>query len=298
MLKTDLCGVELKNPVIAASGTFGFGREFEPYLDLNEIGGISTKGLTYNSKQGNTGQRIHETPAGIMNSIGLQNPSVKSFIETELDFMKQYSAEIIVNLGGNNIDDYINGAKLLEETDINIIELNISCPNVKEGGMAFGIKCESAYYVVKEIKNVSSKKIMVKLSPNADDLVRVATECERAGADALSLVNTFNALAIDIYKRKAVFDNITAGLSGPCIKPIALRMVRDVYKAVSIPVVGMGGIMDYKDAIEFIMAGATAIQVGTANFINPLVMPEIANGIENFMIENNIKNLEEIRGII
>lgn len=298
MLKTDLCGVTLKNPVIAASGTFGFGREFEPYLDLNQLGGISTKGLTYHSKQGNTGQRIHETAAGIMNSIGLQNPSVKSFIEDDLEFMKNFKSEIIVNLGGNNIDDYVNGALLLEDTDINIIELNISCPNVKEGGMAFGIKCESAFYVVSEIKKVSTKKIMVKLSPNADDLVRVATECERAGADALSLVNTFNALAIDINKRKAVFDNITAGLSGPCIKPIALRMVRDVYKSVNIPVVGMGGIMNATDAIEFIMAGSTAIQVGTANFINPRIMIEIINGIEEFMSKEGIKNLDEIRGII
>lgn len=298
MLKTDLCGITLKNPVIAASGTFGFGREFEPYLDLNELGGISTKGLTYHSKQGNTGQRIHETPAGIMNSIGLQNPSVKSFIENDLPFMKNFESEIIVNLGGNNIDDYINGALLLEDTDINIIELNISCPNVKEGGMAFGIKCESAFYVVSEIKKVSSKKIMVKLSPNADDLVRVATECERAGADALSLVNTFNALAIDIKKRKAVFDNITAGLSGPCIKPIALRMVREVFKSVDIPVVGMGGIMNASDAIEFIMAGSTAIQVGTANFLNPRVMIEIIKGIEEFMLNEGIKSLEEIKGII
>lgn len=298
MLRTNICGVELKNPVIAASGTFGFGREFEPYIDLNELGGISTKGLTYVSKQGNTGQRIHETAAGIMNSIGLQNPSVKSFIENDLEFMKQFSSKIIVNLGGNNIDDYIKGAQLLEDTDINIIELNISCPNVKEGGMAFGIKCESAFFVVSEIKKVSTKKIMVKLSPNADDVVRVATECERAGADALSLVNTFNALAIDIKRRKAIFDNITAGLSGPCIKPIALRMVRDVYKAVDIPVIGMGGIMNANDAIEFIMAGSTAIQVGTANFINPKVMIEIINGMKDFMTNEGIKSLDEIRGII
>ncbi|MDO5690493.1 MAG: dihydroorotate dehydrogenase [Tissierellia bacterium] len=298
MLKTNLCGIEFKNPVIAASGTFGFGREFAPYMDLNLLGGISTKGLTLHAKQGNIGQRIHETPAGIMNSIGLQNPSVESFIRDELAYMQGFDTQILVNLGGNNLQEYLEGARLLEETDIRIIELNISCPNVKEGGMAFGIRCESAYEVVKAVREVSSKVLMVKLSPNADGIISVATECERAGADALSLVNTFNALAIDIYRRKPIFENVTAGLSGPCIKPIALRMTREVAQAVSIPVVGMGGIMNFEDAIEFIMAGATAIQVGTANFIEPRVMLEIIEGMEEFMRRENISDLSEIRGII
>lgn len=298
MLKTNLCGIELKNPVIAASGTFGNGREFSEFFDLSLLGGISSKGVTLKAKDGNPGLRIHETTGGIMNSIGLQNPSVKVFIERELPFMEQFDTEIIVNLGGNSLEDYVEGAKLLEKTNIKIIELNISCPNVKEGGMAFGLNCEDAYTVVSAVRKVNSKKLMVKLSPNAHNLVEVAKECERAGADALSLVNTFNALAIDIYRRKPVFENITAGLSGPCIKPIALRMVREVSKAVSLPVVGLGGIMNYKDAIEFIMAGATAIQVGTANFVNPQVMLEIIDGMEKFMKEQNIKSLDEIRGII
>lgn len=298
MLKTNLCGIELKNPVIGASGTFGNGREFAEFYDLSLLGGICSKGATLHKKDGNPGQRIFETRSGIMNSIGLQNPSVEVFIERELPFMENLGTEIFVNLGGNTLEDYVEGAKLLDKTKINFIELNISCPNVKEGGMAFGMNCQDAALVVSKVREVTDKKLMVKLSPNANDLVAVGRECEKAGADCLSLVNTFNALAIDIYRRKAVFENITAGLSGPAIKPIALRMVREVSKAVSIPVVGLGGIMDYKDAIEFIMAGATAIQVGTANFINPQVMPEIIRDMEKFMEEQNIKSLDEIRGII
>lgn len=298
MIKTNLCGIELKNPVIAASGTFGNGVEFSEYIDISKLGAISSKGLTLHPKDGNKGQRIYETSSGIMNSIGLQNPSVAGFIKDDLPIMEKFGTEIIVNLGGNTLEEYIEGAKLLEDTNINMIELNISCPNVKEGGMAFGMFCDDANLVVREVRKVTSKKLMVKLSPNAHNLVEVALECEKAGADALSLVNTFNALAIDIFKRKAVFSNITAGLSGPCIKPIALRMVREVYKEVNIPVVGIGGISNYKDAVEFIMAGATAIQVGTANFVNPQVMIEIINDIKQFMINENIKSLDEIRGII
>lgn len=298
MIKTNLCGIELKNPVIAASGTFGNGVEFSEYIDISKLGAVSSKGLTLHPKDGNKGQRIYETSSGIMNSIGLQNPSVAGFIKDDLPIMEKFGTEIIVNLGGNTLEEYIEGAKLLENTNINMIELNISCPNVKEGGMAFGMFCDDANLVVREVRKVTSKKLMVKLSPNAHNLVEVALECEKAGADALSLVNTFNALAIDIFKRKAVFSNITAGLSGPCIKPIALRMVREVYKEVNIPVVGIGGISNYKDAVEFIMAGATAIQVGTANFVNPQVMIEIINDMKQFMINENIKSLDEIRGII
>lgn len=298
MVKTNLCGIELKNPVIAASGTFGNGVEFSEYIDISKLGAVSSKGLTLHPKDGNKGQRIYETSSGIMNSIGLQNPSVAGFIKDDLPIMEKFGTEIIVNLGGNTLEEYIEGAKLLENTNINMIELNISCPNVKEGGMAFGMFCDDANLVVREVRKVTSKKLMVKLSPNAHNLVEVALECEKAGADALSLVNTFNALAIDIFKRKAVFSNITAGLSGPCIKPIALRMVREVYKEVNIPVVGIGGISNYKDAVEFIMAGATAIQVGTANFVNPQVMIEIINDMKQFMINENIKSLDEIRGII
>lgn len=298
MLEVDICGVKFKNPVIAASGTFGFGREFNEYIDLNKLGAISTKGLTYYEKDGNTGIRIHETPSGIMNSIGLQNPSVEVFIKEDLPFMNKFDTEILANVGGNKIDDYIKSIELINKTNIKIIELNISCPNVKEGGMAFGIKCDTAFEVVKTIRKYTDKILMVKLSPNAENIKEMAKACVCAGADSLSLVNTFNALAIDIKKRKAVFDNITAGLSGACIKPIALRMVRDVCSVVDVPVVGMGGITNYEDAIEFIMAGATAIQVGTANFLNPKVMIEIISGIEKFLKDENIKSLDEIRGII
>ncbi|MDL2311172.1 dihydroorotate dehydrogenase [Peptostreptococcaceae bacterium OttesenSCG-928-C18] len=298
MLKVNICGVELKNPVIGASGTFGFGREFEPYLDLNKLGGISTKGLTYYKKDGNPGRRIHETPSGIMNSIGLQNPSVAEFIKNDLDFMKQFSAEIIANVGGAQLEDYLKSIELINETDVRIIELNISCPNVKEGGMAFGIKCDTAFNVVKEVRKKTDKVLMVKLSPNAENIKEMAQACVEAGADSLSLVNTFNALAIDIYNRKPVFKNVTAGLSGPAIKPIAIRIVKDVHDVVDVPIVGMGGIMNWQDAVEFIMAGSTAIQVGTANFIKPDIMLDIINGIEEFMIKENIKTLDEITGII
>lgn len=298
MLKTTLCGITFKNPVIAASGTFGFGREFESYMDVSKLGGISTKGLTFFPKQGNKGQRIHETASGIMNSIGLQNPSVAGFIRDELPYMQKMGTEIIINLGGNTLEDYVNGAKLLEKEDFHFIELNISCPNVKHGGMAFGIECDSAHMVVREVRKATSKKLMVKLSPNAHNLPALAQAVADAGADCVSLVNTFNALAIDIYRKKAIFDNVTAGLSGPCIKPIALRMVREVAKAVSIPVVGMGGIMSAEDAIEFIMAGASCVQVGTANFVKPDIMMDIIEGMEAYMHKTGITSLDEIRGII
>ncbi|QPK93701.1 dihydroorotate dehydrogenase [Actinomyces sp. zg-332] len=298
MLEVDICGVKFKNPVIGASGTFGFGREFAEYMDLNRIGGISTKGLTYGGRDGNTGIRIWETPSGIMNSIGLQNPSVPTFIEEELPYMEKLDTQILANIGGSQIEDYVKSIDLIDKTNIKIIELNISCPNVKEGGMAFGIKCDSAYQIIKEVRAHTDKVLMVKLSPNAESIKDMALTCVEAGADCLSLVNTFNALAIDIHQRKAVFDNITAGLSGAAIKPIALRMVRDVYSVVDVPIVGMGGIMDYKDAIEFIMAGSTAIQVGTANFINPTVMIDIIEGMESFCEKEGIKNLKEITGII
>ena len=254
--------------------------------------------MTLNKKNGNTGIRVWETPSGLMNSIGLQNPSVKTFIENDLDFMLNSGTNILINLGGNTLNDYVEGAKLIEKTDAEIIELNISCPNIEEGGKSFGMVCNDAVTVLKAVKEVSSKKIFVKLTPNSGELVDVALACEKEGADAISMVNTFNALAIDIYKRKPVFDNITAGLSGPCIKPIALKLVRDVSQAVKIPVIGMGGICDYKDAIEFIMAGATAIQVGTYNFINTHACIDIIEGIEEFMKSQGISSLEEIRGII
>ncbi|OZV13799.1 dihydroorotate dehydrogenase B catalytic subunit [Tissierella sp. P1] len=298
MTKVNICGVELKNPVIAASGTFGFGREFEEYFSIEKLGGISTKGLTLNKRDGNKGIRIYETPSGLMNSIGLQNPGVRGFIEDELPFLEKKDTVILANLGGSTLDDYLQGIELLNNTSVHFIELNISCPNVKEGGMAFGIKCNTASEVVKEAKKLSKKPIIVKLSPNAENIKEMAYTCVEAGADGLSLVNTFNALAIDIYKRKPIFNNITAGLSGPCIKPIALRMVYEVNQVVDVPIIGIGGITTAEDAIGFIMAGAIAIQVGSGNFIKPDISVDIIRGIEDFMNKEGIKSLEEIRGII
>ncbi|APC81123.1 TPA: dihydroorotate dehydrogenase [Clostridium botulinum] len=298
MLQVNLCGKIFKNPIIAASGTFGFGEEYGEFYDVSKLGGISSKGLTLNPKDGNNGIRIHETSSGIMNSVGLQNPGVDKFIKEELPKMKKMDTVTIANVGGGYIEDYIEVIEKLNKTDVDMIELNISCPNVKHGGMAFGIKSEIAYEIVKEVKKICQKPLMVKLSPNAEDIVDMAIKCEKAGADAISLVNTFKAMAIDIKRKTPVFENITAGLSGPCIKPIALRMVYEVCKQVKIPVIGIGGICNYKDVIEFIMAGATAVQIGTTNFMNPYSAVDIIEDLENYMKKQGIKNLEEIRGII
>ncbi|MBU3090839.1 dihydroorotate dehydrogenase [Clostridium sp. CM028] len=298
MTKVELCGVHLKNPVIAASGTFGFGEEYSKYYDIGRLGGISSKGLTINEKQGNDGIRIYETRGGMLNSVGLQNPGIENFINTQLPQMQQYNTAIIANVGGGSIEEYIMAIEKLNNEAIDIVELNISCPNVKCGGMAFGIKSKVAYEAVKEIKSICKKPLMVKLSPNAEDIVDMAYKCCEAGADALSLVNTFKGMAVDIHKRKAIFNNIYAGVSGPAIKPMALRMVHEVCKAVNIPVVGMGGITSFEDAIEFIMVGAEAVQVGTANFIKPDICNDIIDGIEKYMIKEGIKDLSEIRGII
>ena len=290
--------LNFKNPVILASGTFGFGREYNEIYDIEKLGGISSKGLTLNQKDGNNGMRVFETPSGMMNSVGLENPGVQGFIDKELSFFSDLDLVRIVNLGGGTLDDYIKGAELLRGKDIDVIELNISCPNVKAGGMAFGIKNEVAREVVREVRKVVDKPLVIKLSPNAEDIVGMARVCEEEGADGVSLVNTFKALAIDINKRKPVFDNVYAGLSGPAIKPIALRMVNEVSKNIEIPVWGMGGITNANDAIEFIMAGSSCIQVGTANFVNPRIGLEIIDGIEKFMKQEGIKTLDEIRGII
>ena len=298
MLQVNLCDKTFKNPIIAASGTFGFGEEYGEFYDVSKLGGISSKGLTLNSKEGNNGIRIYETSSGIMNSVGLQNPGVDKFIREELPKMKKIDTVTIANVGGGCIEDYIEVIEKLNKTDVDMIELNISCPNVKHGGMAFGIKSEIAYEVVKKVKEICQKPLIVKLSPNAEDIVDMAIKCESAGADALSLVNTFKAMAIDIKRKTPVFENVTAGLSGPCIKPIALRMVYEVCKQVKIPVIGIGGICNYKDVIEFIMAGATAVQIGTANFMHPYSALDIIEELENYMKEEGIQTLEEIRGII
>jgi dihydroorotate dehydrogenase (NAD+) catalytic subunit len=298
MLKVNIAGVDFKNPVIAASGTFGFGDEYSKFYDLSKLGGISTKGLTLNKRQGNDGIRVFETAGGMMNSVGLQNPGVQGFIDVELPNMKKHNTIIVANLGGGTLEEYLQGTEKLNNSEVDMIELNISCPNVKQGGMAFGINADTAFEIVSEVRSICKKPLMVKLSPNAENIVEMAYRCTEAGADALSLINTVKAMAIDINKRKPVFNNTFAGLSGPAVKPIALRMVYEVCKAVNIPVVGMGGIVTGNDAIEFIMAGATAIQVGTANFMNPNSCINIINEIEEFMIKQNIKDINEIRGII
>lgn len=297
-LRVNLCGKELKNPIIMASGTFGFGREYNEIYDISVLGGVSSKGLTLEARPGNEGMRVHETPSGMMNSVGLENPGVEGFIEKELDNFSKLDLCRIVNLGGGCLEDYVKGAELLEGKNFDMIELNISCPNVKHGGMAYGIKSEVAREVVRAVKKATTKPLMVKLSPNAEDIVAMAIACQEEGADAISLVNTFKAMAIDIRNKKPVFNNVTVGLSGPAIKPIALRMVYEVAKAVTIPVVGMGGIMDANDVIEFIMAGATCVQVGTANFVNPRIGQDIIRDLNKYMDENNIASLDQIRGII
>ncbi|HDK7158394.1 TPA: dihydroorotate dehydrogenase [Clostridium botulinum] len=298
MLQVNLCGKIFKNPIIAASGTFGFGEEYGEFYDVSKLGGVSSKGLTLNPKEGNNGIRIYETSSGIINSVGLQNPGIDRFIKEELPKMKKIDTVTIANVGGGCIEDYIEVIEKLNKTDVDMIELNISCPNVKHGGMAFGIKSEIAYEVVKKVKEICQKPLIVKLSPNAEDIVDMAIKCEKAGANAISLVNTFKAMAIDIKRKTSVFENVTAGLSGPCIKPIALRMVYEVCKQVKIPVIGIGGICNYKDVIEFIMAGATAVQIGTVNFMHPYSALDIIEDLENYMKEEGIQTLEEIRGII
>ena len=297
-LSVKFGNIEFKNPLIMASGTFGFGKEYAEIYDIEKLGGISSKGLTLEKRDGNKGMRVFETPSGMMNSVGLENPGVKGFIENELQFFKKLDTVRIANLGGGTLDDYIKGVELLNDQPIDMIELNISCPNVKAGGMAFGIKNEVAREVIRAVRAKTTLPLIVKLSPNAEDIVGMAKVCEEEGADGISLVNTFKAMAIDINKKKPVFENTYAGLSGPAIKPIALRMVHEVWKAVNIPVMGMGGITTWQDAIEFIMAGATCIQVGTANFINPRIGLDIIEGIKKYMEEEGINSLDEIRGII
>lgn len=295
-LRVNLCGKTLQSPVIAASGTFGFGVEYENIVDLKKLGAVSGKGLTLEGKYGNEGERLWETPSGLINSIGLQNPGVQHFIDNELPQMLQLGCASMANLGGSTIETYEEGARLLDKTDIDFIELNISCPNVKAGGIAYGVKAESAREVVSRVRKCTSKPMIVKLSPNAENIVEMALACEEAGADGLSLVNTFQAMAIDLEKRRPVFHNVFAGLSGPAIRPIALRMVYQVCGAVKVPVVGLGGIATARDALEFLMAGATAVQVGTANFMDPKACEKIADGIADWMDAHGVKTLDEIRG--
>ncbi len=296
-LSVEIAGVPFKNPIIAASGTFGFGEEYHELYDVGCLGGISSKGLTLHPKDGNEGIRVWETASGMMNSVGLQNPGVEAFIDHGIAQMRRFGNVLIANMGGHSMEDYITGATMLSDADIDMLELNISCPNVKSGGMAFGIKAEVAREVVTAVRKVCHKPLIVKLSPNAENIVDMAIACEEAGADALSLVNTFQAMAIDIHKRKPVFNNVYAGLSGAAIKPIALRMVHSVCKKVHVPVIGIGGIYTAEDILEFVMAGAAAVQIGTVNFNNPMAGREILNNLSQLCQKEGISDINEIRGI-
>lgn len=296
-LETEYLGIKFKNPLIGASGTYGYGTDYKDYYPIDLIGGISSKGLTYIPKEGNKGIRLWETPSGLMNSIGLENPGVENFIKEGMASIISLGPKVLINLGGNSIDDYVRGAELLNESKIDLIELNISCPNVKEGGMVFGVDPQSAAEVTRKVKKVSKHKIVVKLSPNARDISEIAKAVEEAGADGISLVNTFLAMAIDIKNKRPVFENTYAGLSGPAIKPIALRMVHQAAHAVKIPVIGMGGITSYKDVIEFIMAGAKLVQIGTYNFMNPYGVKEIIEDLDDYCKRENI-NLSDLYKIL
>ena len=299
-----IAGVRFSNPVIAASGTFGYGTEYASVTAVQKLGGICSKGLTLEPRPGNQGVRLKETPSGLINSIGLENPGIPHFIEKELPTMLSLGPVTIANLSGSSIETYTQGAALLEKTAVPMIELNISCPNVKAGGMAFGLHCEDAAMVTSAVKKAApSKPLIVKLSPNAPDLIAVAEAVRKAGADALSLINTVQAISIDIEKGKPLFNNIRAGLSGPAVKPLALRLVYDLIQHMNtlpesqrIPVIALGGIATWQDAVEFIMAGAHAIQVGTATFANPTAMTEIILGLEEFMKRKGFRTLQDFRG--
>jgi dihydroorotate dehydrogenase (NAD+) catalytic subunit len=299
-LSVTIAGVRMQNPVIAASGTFGYGGEYSRFIDVSRLGGICTKGLTLNPVPGNRGVRVWETPSGLLNSIGLENPGIPVFIEKELPQMRELGPVVIANLSGATTDEYIKGAALLNSSAVDMIELNISCPNVKAGGMAFGLDPDTAGGLTTQVRrSCGNKPLMVKLSPNAPFLDKTALACVKAGADALSLVNTFKAMAIDIISRKPVFENVNAGLSGPAVKPIALRMVWELFDALrkekaEVPIIGIGGIARAEDALEFLMAGAAAIQVGTATFSRPQAMIEIIDGISRFMASLGLSCIAKI----
>ena len=297
-LKVNFLGKEFSNPLVAASGTFGFGREYSEFFDVSEIGGVCSKGLTLKPQPGNSGNRIWEAPSGVINSIGLENPGVRSFLIKDLPYMNKLGTRVIVNYGAHSTEDFLEGIELLNKEELDFIELNISCPNVKEGGMAFCMDNKSAYDITKAVKEKSVHPIIVKLSPNSPSIVDVAKAVESAGADAVSLTNTFLAMAIDINKKKPVFDNVYAGLSGSAIKPIALRMVHQVAKEIEIPILSYGGVSNYMDALEFIMAGATLVGVGSAIFADPTVMIDIKKDLEEYLIRNNIDNISELIGIV
>jgi len=294
-MRINIAGVDFKNPVMTASGTFGSGKEYSEYIDLNKLGAIVVKGVSMRPWKGNQSPRISETYGGMLNSVGLQNPGVESFIKEDLSFLKQYDTKVIVNIAGKTVEEYCEVAERLRDTDIDMIELNISCPNVKEGGVSFGTDPFMAEYVTREVKKVAKQPLIVKLTPNVTDIVSIAKGAVAGGADALSLINTLLGMAIDINKRKPILSNIVGGLSGPAIKPVAIRMVHEVSKAVDIPIIGMGGIMNGEDAIEFILAGATGVAVGMANFTNPTATIDVLDGIEEYMKKYGFNSIDEIK---
>jgi len=295
-LRVNLCGVELINPVIAASGCFNFGREYAEYYDLSQLGGICVKGLTPERREGNAPPRIAETASGMLNSVGLQNPGIEAFLSDELPYLKTLGTRIIANIAGATVAEYVYMARMLQGSGVDFVELNISCPNVSEGGAAFGSTPESVSRVVRAVRPMCEQPLIVKLSPNTLDIAENARAAETAGADAVSLINTLTGMAIDLEHRRPVLGNVTGGLSGPAVKPVALRMVWQAAKAVRIPVVGMGGIMAGEDAVEFMVVGASAIEVGTANLVDPLACLKIIEGIEQYMGYHDISNIGELVG--
>ena len=298
-LNTKIGSLELKNPVMTASGTFGYGTEYADFMDINRLGAIIVKGTTLNPRQGNPYPRMAETPSGMLNAVGLQNKGVDYFVDHIYPEVRKIETNIIVNVSGSCIDDYVQTASIINTLDdIPAIELNISCPNVKQGGMAFGVKPESAAQVVSAVRKAYDKTLIVKLSPNVTDITEIARAVEGAGADSVSLINTMLGMAIDAEKRKPILSTITGGMSGPAVKPVALRMVWQTAKAVKIPVIGLGGICSATDAIEFLLAGASAIQIGTANFVDPSISEKVIDGIADYLQRHNFNSVQEIIGAL
>ncbi|MGA9177172.1 MAG: dihydroorotate dehydrogenase [Desulfobacterales bacterium] len=294
-MRVNIGGIEIKNPVMTASGTFGYASEFDDLMDLNRLGAIVVKGLSLEPSKGNPPPRIVETPCGMLNAIGLENVGLAAFVKKKLPFLRRLDTPIFVNVYGKSTEEYAELAARLEDIDgVSGVEVNISCPNVKSGGMAFGAYPESAAQVIRAIRKQIAKPLMVKLSPNVTDITEIAKSVEAEGADSISLINTITGMAIDIETRRPKIGNITGGLSGPAIKPVALRMVWQVAQTVKVPVIGIGGIMTAKDALEFLIAGAVAVQIGTANFINPHATTDIIDGIETFLMERNISDISDI----
>ena len=297
-LSVKVAGVDFANPLIAASGTFGFGREFNEFYPLSTLGGISCKGITLCRRDGNPPPRIAETPSGILNAVGLQNPGVDVFINEDLPWLKQQNTTIIANIAGNTIEEYCQMAEKLSETDVDMIELNISCPNVKSGGVQFGTSCESVGQITREVRAHCQKPLVVKLSPNVTDIASIAQSAEANGADAISMINTLTGMKIDIRTRRPIIRNNTGGLSGAAVFPVAVRMVWQVAKAVSIPIIGMGGITTWEDAVEMLIAGATALQIGTVLFSAPYAPIKINEGLNRFLDENGIRSVTELTGTV